>query len=44
MLDVESSLCKHGRGDKGVECPFYKGCAFQGQKKVKVRRGGSALY
>jgi hypothetical protein len=34
MLDVESSLCKHGRGAKAVKCPFYDGCAYQRQKRT----------
>ena len=36
MLDVESSLCKHGRGEKAVKCPFYDDCAYQQQKQVKA--------
>ena len=36
MLDVESSLCKHGRGEKAVKCPFYDGCAYQQQKRIKA--------
>jgi hypothetical protein len=34
VLDVESSLCKHGRGGKAVKCPFYDICAYQQQKRV----------
>jgi hypothetical protein len=36
LLDVESSLCKRGRGDKTIKCPFYDGCAYQQQKRVKA--------
>ena len=36
MINVESSLCKHGRGEKAVKCPHYDTCAFQKQKKIKA--------
>ena len=36
VLDVESSLCKHGRGGKAVKCPFYDTCAYQQQKQIKA--------
>src|SRR5262249_9704453 len=36
MLDVESTLCKRGRGDQAVKCPLYDTCAFQQQKQIKA--------
>jgi hypothetical protein len=30
--DVESSVCKRGRGNKAVKCPFYDECLYQQQK------------
>ena len=36
MLDVERTLCKHGRGKKAVKCPFFDTCAFQQQKQIKA--------
>jgi len=34
ILDVETTLCKRGRGDKAVKCPFYDACAYQQQKRI----------
>jgi hypothetical protein len=36
LLDVESSLCKRGRGEKTIKCPFYDTCAYQQQKQIKA--------
>jgi hypothetical protein len=36
LLDVESTLCKRGRGEKTIKCPFYDTCAYQQQKRVKA--------
>jgi hypothetical protein len=36
LLDVESTLCKRGRGEKAVKCPFYDTCAYQQQKQIKA--------
>jgi putative DNA primase/helicase len=33
LLNVESSLCKHGRGKATIKCPFYDTCAYQRQKR-----------
>ena len=33
VLDVEHTLCKRGRGDKTIKCPFYDSCAYQLQKE-----------
>ena len=35
-LDVERTLCKRGRGDQTIKCPFFDTCAFQQQKLVKA--------
>ena len=29
-------LCKQGRGEKAVKCPFYDSCAYQEQKQIKA--------
>jgi hypothetical protein len=36
LLDVESTLCKRGRGEKAVKCPFFDTCAYQQQKQIKA--------
>jgi len=36
ILDVESSLCKRGRGGKTIKCPLYDSCAYQQQKQIKA--------
>ena len=36
LLNVENTLCKRGRGDKTIKCPFYDTCAFQQQKQIKA--------
>jgi hypothetical protein len=36
ILDVESTLCKRGRGEKAVKCPLYDTCAYQQQKHIKA--------
>jgi len=36
ILDVETTLCKRGRGEKAIKCPFYDTCAYQRQKPIKA--------
>jgi hypothetical protein len=37
VLDVEHTLCKRGRGEKAIKCPFYDDrCAYQRQKHIKA--------
>jgi hypothetical protein len=35
LVNVESHLCKRGRGKKAIKCPFYDGrCGYQRQKLI----------
>jgi hypothetical protein len=35
LVNVESHLCKRGRGKKAIKCPFYHGrCGYQRQKLI----------
>jgi hypothetical protein len=36
LLDVETTLCKRGRGENEVKCPLYDICAYQRQKLIKA--------
>ena len=36
LVDVESHLCKRGRGRRAVRCPHFEVCGYQRQKRTKA--------
>ena len=39
LLDVESSLCKQGRGKKAIKCPLYDVAAIRGRSRSRPTSG-----